>query len=143
MVHALDISPFALDKVRDCVTAGWVPSELGNLPGNTFDLAISHLVSQHMNDADLEDQIREVVRALKPEGIFAMQFAYRLIGEEGTIIQSDAHSKEGSNCRSLARMEDLIAKAGGQIAWAEPIGAFPAFGSGWYGIHIRKRGTER
>lgn len=140
-VHALDISRIALEKIRDCVDATWSPSDLSRLPSDTFDLAISHLVAQHMCDADLSEQFHEVVRSLKSDGIFALQFAFRLDGDEDQIEQTSLNMKTGSICRSLEKVSRLVADANGQIVWQKKIGLFPEQGSGWYGIHIAKQAS--
>ncbi|MGZ5435807.1 MAG: class I SAM-dependent methyltransferase [Pyrinomonadaceae bacterium] len=137
-VHALDISPMALAKISNCVVKTWLPSQLEEIPSDTFDLAISHLVTQHMSDTLLDQQLREVVRSLNAGGVFAMQFAYRLSGNEEEIEQSEASSKNGGICRSLETMRSLVAGAGGRIVWSEKIGTFPEFDSGWHAIHIQK-----
>lgn len=138
-VHALDISPVALSRISDCVVAGWLPSQLSELPSDTFDVAISHLVAQHMSDPDLEQQIREVVRGLKPKGVFALQFAFLMNGGEAEIEQTPEVIKSGGICRSLERIRTMVEGAGGQIVWSEKIGTFAEYGSGWYGVHIQRK----
>jgi 2-polyprenyl-3-methyl-5-hydroxy-6-metoxy-1,4-benzoquinol methylase len=51
-VSALDISETALEKVRGIAKDGWTDPEF--LPDNAFDIAISHLVTQHIDNATLE-----------------------------------------------------------------------------------------
>ena len=72
-VHGLDISIVALNKVKPFTKNQYLPTD--ELPKNYFDLAISHLVAQHMCDEDLLEQMKKVILSLKPSGIFAMQFA--------------------------------------------------------------------
>jgi len=52
-VSALDISRHALDKVASVIRAGYLASALHELPESAFDLAISFLVTQHVDDAAL------------------------------------------------------------------------------------------
>ncbi len=136
VVHALDISEVALDRVRDIVVETWLPNQLAELPADTFDLVISHLVTQHMNDEDLLEQLGAVVRSLKPEGIFAMQFAYSLNGKYDLFKPTMPVVKSGGICRSLVKMNSLIEKACGRILWADKIDYYPEWNAGWYGIHI-------
>lgn len=110
-VHALDISPVALDRVRDFATV-WQAGEADRLPSCTFDVALSHLVAQHMTDADLVAQIRAVLQALKRSGVFAMQFR----DENGPRLESDIAVKDGSVARSPNEMAALVASAGGVVA---------------------------
>ncbi len=137
VIHALDVSPVALDKVRKITERAWLASELDELPASTFDVAISNLVTQHISNADLEKQLLAVCRSLKPNGIFAMQFAYRLNGisdhEDPVTNQS---IKCGAVCRSLSAMVRKVEASGGIVCFSRRIGVFPEFGSGWYVLHI-------
>lgn len=141
IVHGLDISVVALEKVKSICAEVWVPSQLDKLPSDYFDLAISHLVTQHMNDSDLLDQIQAVIRGLKPDGIFAMQFAFSK-SFNPTSCDNTECAKGGGVSRNLSQMETFVDKVGGQIVWASKIGEFPDFGVGWYGIHIVKKGIK-
>jgi ubiquinone/menaquinone biosynthesis C-methylase UbiE len=138
-VQALDISPVALARVSDCVAATWLPSQLKELPTGVFDLAISHLVAQHMSDSDLSQQIREVVRSLNADGVFALQFAFALNGNDNETEEKPANIKDGSMRRSLETVRTMATDAGGRLVWAEKIAAFPEYDSGWYAVHIQKQ----
>jgi dTDP-4-amino-4,6-dideoxygalactose transaminase len=138
VVHALDICEAALNRVRNIVVKTWLPEQLADLPANTFDLAISNLVTQHMNDEDLVEQLCAVTRSLKPDGIFAMQFGYSLSGKYGFYTAIPTMLKSGGQFRSLLRVDSLVEKNHGRIVWANKIGAFPEHNCGWYGIHIVK-----
>src|SRR6185436_575611 len=78
IVHALDIAPAALAKVERIVAKTWLADNLSALPPKTFDVAISHLVAQHMSDEQLSAQLNAVVASLKPDGVFALQFGTAL-----------------------------------------------------------------
>jgi hypothetical protein len=137
IVHALDVSPQALARVEAFTARTWLPSSLSNMPENTFDLAISNLVTQHMADKDLLQQISGVVKSLKVEGILAMQFAFARDPAKNDLADpSEELIKCGGVCRSLEGMARLVSQAGGDIIWANRIGLFPNYGSGWYAIHI-------
>lgn len=137
VVHVLDISQKALDKVKGVVKACWLPATFREVPAGTFDLAISNLVTQHMRDDDLVLQIQGVVNALKPGGIFAMQFAFAWDSEQNDLANpSDTLVKGGGVCRTLGRMVQLVQGAGGVVVWAERIGMYPDYRSGWYALHI-------
>lgn len=136
-VHALDISPSALEKVAAITEKTWLPAALPDVPKDTFDLAISNLVTQHMADADLTQQISHVVRALKVNGVFAMQFAYIQDPAKNDVpIPEEETIKVGGVGRSLEGMLRLVKQAGGNVVWAERIALFPGYNSGWYAIHI-------
>ncbi len=136
-VHALDISTAALQRVQNFVKGTWLPDQLASLPENYFDLAISHLVAQHMSDADLIDQIKSVVRSLKPGGFFAIQISFAK-QKDYQFAESFDVQKWGGVHRSLYQINDLVNKAEGQIGWVDIIGDFPEFEVGWYGVHIIK-----
>jgi SAM-dependent methyltransferase len=113
-VSALDISPVAVERIKDVAT-GYLASDLGSLPANRFDLALSHLVAQHMRDADLLDQIHHVVRSLKPDGLFAMQYADHKFGVLSDQPQTMDMAKGGSICRQEDQMAALADQAGGRV----------------------------
>lgn len=137
IVHALDISAIALDKIKTIATKIYLPSSLPDIPKETFDIAISHLVAQHMTNEDLLRQISGILKALKPCGVFAMQFAYADDIQKNDIPSPSTEIiKTGGVCRSLKGMAHLVEEAGGTISWVSRIGIFPEYGSGWYAIHI-------
>jgi tetratricopeptide (TPR) repeat protein len=136
-VHALDISLTALKRVEKYIKKGWTPDELPYLPVNYYDLAISHLVAQHMSDVDLLSQIKYVVNSLKKDGFFAIQIAFPL-QEEYQFREDFETQKWGGVLRSIVHINELVKNAGAQIVWINKIGEFHDFGIGWYGIHIVK-----
>lgn len=111
IVHVLDISPVALDRVRDIA----VVHRAGDaLPRRTFDLALSHLVAQHMTDADLIAQIKTVLPALRWRGVLAMQFASLSSGET-MRAESDASVKGGGVVRLPTEMIALVQQARARV----------------------------
>src|SRR5208282_1097523 len=74
-VHVIDITTTAFDRVTGHYKKSWLESELELLPENYFRFAISHLVTQHIDNQTLMRQVSHVLRTLRPEGVFAMQFA--------------------------------------------------------------------
>ncbi|MHC4570808.1 MAG: tetratricopeptide repeat protein [Planctomycetota bacterium] len=139
VVHVLDISEVALNRVKDIVAKAWLPSRLADLPVNTFDLAISNLVTQHMTNTDLLEQMHAVTRSLKHDGIFAMQFAYSLSRKCDSSHKSPKHAKNGVAFRSLLEVNSLVEETQGKILWVNKIGNFPEYNIGWYGVHIVKK----
>jgi 2-polyprenyl-3-methyl-5-hydroxy-6-metoxy-1,4-benzoquinol methylase len=140
LVSALDVSEVALQKVRSICQNCYAAKDIGTLPSNYFDIAISHLVTQHISNQSLVDQLREVLRSLTPDGIFAMQFA-DLYGKSRFDFPNESENslKHGGVCRSLGFMEKLVFEAGGDITLAYRCGIFPQYGSSWYSIHISRR----
>ncbi len=139
--HVLDISKTALESVKDIVEKGWMPNELCSIPEKHFDLAISHLVAQHMCDADLIDQIKWILQGLKPDGFYAIQTAFPR-KKSYEFCENFAAQKWGAVMRSYEHTRDLIKKSGGQIAWIDIILDKTEFDGGWFGIHIVKDNPE-
>ena len=128
MVSVLDIAPTAIARVP------WAQGYLNpaDLPSDTFDVAMSHLVAQHMMDTDLFAQMRHVIRSLKPSGVFAIQFA-------GGVAEHTLFSARAGGClRTPAKMADMAIGAG-----AGSTKVFKGAGNvqvGWqhYTIHLRR-----
>jgi len=135
-VSVLDISPVALKRVSS-VAQGYLSSELQRLPINTFDVAMSHLVSQHMTDHDLEMQITAVVASLKPTGVFAIQFSSHLDGLDHPHDESSSSTKGGGVLRSPDEMKKLSQAA--QAVKLIEREKYPQFGSRWYVLHLKRR----
>ena len=133
--HAVDIAPSALARVVDVATT-WNAANLNWLPESYFDVALSHLVAQHMNDDALVGQIREVSRALRPEGVFAMQFAHPCDGEGQ--LDTRLNAKAGAVLRTHDKMSDLASAAGAIITSMEITEQYAAYGMGWSTVHFRK-----
>jgi len=139
IVHALDISGTALEKVKDVTAGSWLPSTLSQLPCFLFDLVISNLVAQHMTDKDLEDQIRHMIPALKQDGIIAMQFACMLepsLNDSADVALSVL--KQGGVGRSVSRYCLLAERAGAIVLRMERIAVFGEYGSVWYCAHLAR-----
>lgn len=74
-VDCLDVADRALEHVNGFIRAFYLDSEIEKLPRADYDLALAHLVAQHMTDEMLERNLRHVYRALKPSGVYSLQFA--------------------------------------------------------------------
>jgi cyclopropane fatty-acyl-phospholipid synthase-like methyltransferase len=112
-----------------------------SLPNNTFNLIISHLVTQHIDLKTLTDQIKNVVRALKDDGIFAMQFAYSTYSQRTTEDPTLDNIIGGGMCRTLGQMDDIVSSVDGEIVWAKKTLNCQYWHSGWYAVHIVKRNS--
>lgn len=136
VVDVLDIAPAALERVAGIVRTGYLAGAIEKLPPNTYDVAISHLVAQHMMDSDLREQIREVVHSLKPDGVFAIQFATSTLPV--TPEQTPTAAKGGSNQRSPERIAELAQQVGARVALSKAREQFPDHNAGWHVVHIVK-----
>lgn len=131
-VHALDISPIALERVKPFARTH-LASDLSSLPAGYFDLALSHLVAQHMNTENLLAQFEAVIRALKRGGILAVQFAKPLTDSAETN-ESPAAEKGGGCLRTPAMMVALAERAGGRVTRTFEKERFQA--SAWHVLHV-------
>lgn len=131
-LDALDISDVALSNVKDVIHTGYNNPSL--LPFDTYDMALSFLVVQHMNNEDLAHQFKNVIAALKKDGVFYIQFADAKGPIKGTI---DELSRGGGMIRSSRAMEKLIYDAGGVV---EDLKALPLKGGNvtWYFLTVKK-----
>ena len=140
VVSALDISPLALAKVAD-FAKGYLAEDSVTclLPHSTFDVVLSHQVAQHMLERDLAVQMAAVVAALKPAGIFAMQFAD---ADASAHDESLLGAKCGGICRSPGKMREMACAAGAAVASLTRGEHWEEYGSNFYTIHL-VRGTAR
>jgi SAM-dependent methyltransferase len=143
VVDALDIAPEAEDRVRPHIRKFYLDEDSGILPADTYDLAISHLVAQHMALPDLIRQVRHVSRALVAGGIFSLHVAGSHRPGENDWERPDVPPEfDGRMCRSqefmIARLRHLLGSrftvtlAGTLMEWYE-------FQSYWFFIRIRKK----
>ncbi|MDE3165079.1 MAG: methyltransferase domain-containing protein [Acidobacteriota bacterium] len=130
-----DISKVALKKFSGRVAGAYLPEDLPKLPTRYFDLALSHLVMQHMCDEALVPQVRHVIRSLAPAGVFACQFVVAWAQTEPSFRYSTEVEEALPYCRSLHWMSGIIEDAGGMIVSAELSENFPQYRFGWYVVH--------
>jgi hypothetical protein len=104
-IRDLDAKKWSLD-IAQCaeqtailsgVSGNWSEAEF--LPRDFFDLAMSLWVAPHMTDAELQEQIKHVIRSLKPGGVFALQYH----GANGGA----GHTAGGTMFRSLERIIEM------------------------------------
>lgn len=137
-VDVLDISENALKKVKSITQRQFTPETLSEIPSRHYDLALSHLVAQHMNDSDLELQMYHIFKALKPGGVFAVQFTSLLVPEQRYTLQvaKPTDCMEGSVKRSLGHFEQLVIRAGGDIQLLYRQATYPNHNLVWHIAHI-------
>ena len=128
----LDISQQALKTASQWATTVH-SSEIKLLPANYFDLAISHLVAQHMNDTDLQDQLTYVIKSLMDNGRFLLQFADAKNHPQEFTIR---HEERGGMLRRPFQMTGLVENVGGKVI--KNIERKINNNVMWYGYHIIK-----
>jgi len=116
-VYAVDICEKALETVRPYVKGSWLVEDYDKMPADLFDLAICHLVIQHMSDEAVLKQLKGVLRSLKKTGLFALQYASPHPEDENGFIyiESDEYQRAGAIMRKKGHMKDLIERSGGEI----------------------------
>lgn len=116
-VSAYDVSSVALDNVKRDAKACYFPSDV--LPDNAFDFAVSFLVTQHMSNEDLKQQIKKVLPSLKEQGIFAMQFI--TAPEDDTWTSSNDSDvlmrKMGGIRRNPEQMRQIAEECGAKVTY--------------------------
>lgn len=120
-IDVMDISKVALERSAHLSRNQFMTSEITELIQYKYDLVISHLVTQHMTDCDLELQLYHVIRALKYNGVFAMQFATDHDEKRSSyLIHSIESQKAGTVFRSLKEIEKYVDENSGYIDWVSP-----------------------
>ena len=118
-VEALDISVTALERAKPYVSATFL--DASELPNDHFALIMHHLVAQHMADASLKTQIKDLRKSLKVGGVIALQFSAPLNQtREQPINLSLSDQAGGMVMRTSEEMTTLIESVGGNIHSVSP-----------------------
>jgi SAM-dependent methyltransferase len=156
-VMAMDICPRALETAHKAgAYQVWLHENAAWLPSNMFDLAISHVVTQHMSEADILWQFPHVFRSLvsageRPPGIFVVQWAgshvpgennltETIVGEEGQpTVQNTPSMLGGRMVRDPEYATKLVERCGGEVLNIRCRAEFPEFSSYWFVTECRRR----
>jgi predicted TPR repeat methyltransferase len=137
-IDVLDISEFALARVKGMTKNQYLASEIEKLPENKYDLIMSYLVTQHIDDEELNRHLKYGIRALTCNGIFAMQFAFLDNDFRGGKIFELKSQKEGTVFRSYAKILFHIALNEGNVKYVSPIRIFDHTNIKHQFIHIER-----
>lgn len=145
-VFALDICEEAFHRIRDYIVGSYLHEKVEELPEAFVDLAVSHLVTQHMSESDILRQFPAVIKSLKPSGIFRVQFAGSDIAEENnikeTIVGMPADNKVsmlgGRMVRTPEYAEAIVNSCGGKVTRKSDTRHFPQYKSYWYWMEVVK-----
>lgn len=145
-VFALDICEEAFHKIKNYIVDSYLHKNVEQLPEDFVDLAVSHLVSQHMSESDILKQFPAVIRSLRPSGTFRVQFAGSTIQEENnikeTIVGLPADNKVsmlgGRMVRTSEYAIELVNKCGGTVTRTSSLKHFPKYQSYWYWLEVIK-----
>lgn len=114
---ALDVSPVAAARMPEGTRFITSP---GDLPQDTFDLAMSLWVAPHMSDSDLQEQLNGVVASLKSQGTFAIHYKEPLNGQEQIDNQEGEEgeylvARSAMMLRTRERFIEMTEQAGGRV----------------------------
>ena len=142
-VDVLDISDIAITKVKNITRKQYLASYEFGLPKNEYDLVISYLVSQHMNDVNLKRQLKYVIRSLKSTGTFALQFAfiedYDLMKRDQERIQGETAETTGGVIRPLEDIQKFVEENGGYLSWVSEVCHSEHTIAKWQFVHIKRK----
>ena len=145
IVDALDVADVAEKTVRAYVSRFYVAADIETLTANTYDLAISMIVAQHMCERNLREQIKHVGRALKPGGLFSLHLAGATEGPLNNLPGPIPSGMDGAMCRdpeyALAMIADVLG-TGYTASVLEHRMHWPKFKSYWYWVRILKGKAE-
>ncbi len=136
-VIAVDISSHALDKVKDISTTYLTP-DMVDIPDNTVDWTLCHLVFQHCTDDAVKYLITQSLRVLKAKGFFSFQFAL----SPTQNISNDAVYTFGLdndiiNFRTMDKMRQLVSECHGIIETVSRPSTMK-YGIRWYMMKIKR-----
>jgi len=114
IVDALDISPVALERVSGYCRKTYHVFEVNKLTDNSYDLVICHNVVQHVPTVDLKAELIEVIRALKPTGVFAIEFVSSDNANDAGANPRQQDITAGALCRTPEFMMNLVTESGGR-----------------------------
>ncbi len=133
-VSAVDITEVALEKVKAHTTT-YLTENMSDIPSNSIDYILCHLVFQHCDDEMAAWLIKHAIRSLNEDGIFSFQTA--------DCWQKNAHviacEKEGPLFwRNTDRIVDIINEAGGTVTYISPPISVFSNGGQWNIMHCRR-----
>jgi len=113
-VDALDISPVALERVQAYCRKTYHVSEINSLVNNSYDLVICNNVVQHVPTDALKAELTEVIRALKPTGVLAIEFVSSDNASDAGANPRQQDITGGALCRTPEFMVNLVRECGGR-----------------------------
>jgi len=114
IVSGMDISEVALKRVEEYCEATYTLDKLNELPSNYFDIIICHNVVQHVPTDILITEFEHFMRALKEDGVFAVEFISSESNVDGGISATQAQVQSGTIYRNPQIMEKIINGVGGK-----------------------------
>jgi SAM-dependent methyltransferase len=114
IVSSLDISNVALERVKQYCEAIYIADDLEKLPSDYFDCIICHNVVQHIPTDLLIEEFKHLIRSLKSDGIFAVEFVSANNVDDTWNVQYKYNGGLPGFCRTPEYLEKLIENVGGR-----------------------------
>lgn len=142
VVDSMDVADKAEDTVRPYIRRFYLADDIFSLSSDTYDLALSQLVAQHMCERNLREQIKHVFRSLKSGGRFSLHLAGATEEPLNNLAGSIPPGMNGAMCRDPAyarnMVEDELKSNPYRIMMLDHRMEWPQFKSYWYFFHIFK-----
>jgi SAM-dependent methyltransferase len=137
-VTALDISDVSLEKVNPYCENVYNTKDIHNLPIDYFDIIICNNVVQHVTTDVLIEELKEIIRSLKIDGVFAVEFVSSDGFEDNGVNPHIEEIKNGGLCRTPIFLEKLIKDAGGKCELVFDKEVDIGIVKGHHVFHVRK-----
>lgn len=137
-VSAIDISDIALQRVEEYCENIYSLNDLEKLPTDYFDIIICNNVIQHVPSDILYTELREFMRSLKPNGMFAVEFVSSDSFEDNGMNPIYEDVIAGRLCRTPRFIETLIDDFGGECSLVFDNKIQVGFLTGHHVFHITK-----
>jgi len=138
-VSAVDISDLALSNVAKYCEKIYNVKELSNLPTNYYDVIICNNVVQHVPTDLLIEELKEIMRSLKDDGILAIEFVSSDTFEDNGLNPTLENIQTGRLCRKPNFIENIIKTFGDKckLVFDRKIDVFII--KGHHVFHVRKK----
>lgn len=113
-VSATDISKKALDTVNEYCEKTYLVEDISELPTNYFDVILCVNVIQHIPTNELINELTEIMRSLKMNGTFAVEFVSSNKFNDNGVNCSFDDAQAGRLCRTPKYLEEIIKKMNGK-----------------------------
>ncbi len=115
-VSALDITDVALERVKVYCERVYNLKDIKELPSNYFDVIICNNLVQHVPTDDLIKELDELMRCLKINSVFAVEFVSNDKIEDMGINPTISEIQNGGLCRTPEYLENIFKSIGGHCS---------------------------
>ena len=140
---AIDISRTALKRVKQYCDEVYMVEELDRIPSDHFDIIICCNMVQHVHTELLKQELEHFMRALKDDGVFAIQFVSNDKHPDTGTTATLASIQAGALCRSPDFMKEIFADLGGECNHVLNVsGLKKGLVNGNHVFHVTKKSAE-